>query len=67
MKFKKKKAIKEVENILAKYFNGTEKEFIEVTNKIVDLIKAEHIAKEHFRKQRDNALIYADKSDVDML
>lgn len=64
MKFQKKKVTEQVRGILGKYLDGTEKEFKEVTEIIVNLIKSEHIAKEHFRKQRDNALIAADKSDV---
>ena len=64
MKFQKKKITEDVRDILGKYLDGTEKEFREATDKIVNLIKSEHIAKEHFRKQRDNALIASDKSDV---
>lgn len=64
MKFKKKKITQEVRGILGKYLDGTEREFREATEKIVEIIKGEHVAKEHFRKQRDNALIAADKSDV---
>jgi CRISPR/Cas system-associated endonuclease Cas1 len=64
MKFQKKKITEDVRGILGKYLDGTEKEFREATDKIVNLIKSEHIAKEHFRKQRDNALIASDKSDV---
>lgn len=54
MKFQKKKVSEEVRGILGKYLDGTEMEFREATEKIVDIIKGEHIAKEHFRKQRDN-------------
>ena len=61
MKFQKKKVTEQVRGILSKYLDGTEKEFKEATEIIVNLIKSEHIAKEHFRKQRDNALIAADK------
>lgn len=64
MKFQKKKVAEQVRGILGKYLDGTEKEFREATEIIVNLIKSEHIAKEHFRKQRDNALIASDKSDV---
>ncbi len=64
MKFQKKKITEDVRGILGKYLDGTQKEFREATDKIVNLIKSEHIAKEHFRKQRDNALIASDKSDV---
>ena len=28
-----------------------------MVNRILEIIKSEHIAKEHFRKQRDNAII----------
>lgn len=64
MKFKKKKITEQVRNILGKYLDGNEMEFREATERIVEIIKGEHIAKEHFRKQRDNAVIAADKSDV---
>ena len=64
MKFQKKKITEQVRGILGKYLDGTEREFREATEKIVEIIKGEHVAKEHFRKQRDNALIAADKSDV---
>lgn len=64
MKFQKKKVTEEVRGILGKYLDGTEREFREATEKIVKIIKGEHIAKEHFRTQRDNALINADKSDI---
>ena len=57
MAFQKKKVTENVRGILSKYLDGTEKEFREATQKIVLLIKSEHIAKEHFRKQRDNCLI----------
>jgi hypothetical protein len=57
MRFQKKKVTENVRGILGKYLDGTEKEFREATEKIVEIIKCEHIAKEHFRKQRDNGLI----------
>lgn len=57
MRFQHKKITENVRGILGKYLDGTEKEFKEATEKIVEIIKSEHIAKEHFRKQRDNCLI----------
>ena len=63
MNFRKKKVSEEVRAILSKHLDGTEKEFREATQKIVALIKAEHLAKEHFRKDRDNALISNSKND----
>lgn len=59
MKFQKKKVSEQVRGILSKHLDGTEMEFREATEKIVQIIKGEHIAKEHFRNQRDNALIAA--------
>lgn len=63
MNFRKKKVSEEVRAILSKHLDGTEKEFREATEKIVALIKAEHLVKEHFRKERDNALIFISKND----
>ena len=57
MRFQQKKVTENVRGILGQHLDGTEKEFREATQKIVLLIKSEHIAKEHFRKQRDNCLI----------
>lgn len=57
MKFQKKKQIENIRGILSRHLDGTEKEFRECAQEIVLLIKTEHVAKEHFRKQRDNALI----------
>ena len=57
MRFQRKKVTENVRGILGKYLDGTEKEFRECAGKIVALIEYEHIAKEHFRKQRDNGLI----------
>lgn len=57
MRFENKKYQKIVRGILtSNYYTsgfGIEKSI----NEIVALIKAEHIAKEHFRNQRDNCLI----------
>ena len=33
-----------------------------MVNRILEIIKSEHIAKEHFRKQLDNAIIRYDNS-----
>ena len=57
MRFQKKKVTENVRGILGKYLDGTEKEFRDATEKIVEIIKGEHIAKEHFRKQVVNCLI----------
>ena len=64
MRFQKNKITKEVRGILGKYLDGTEKEFIEATEKIVNLIRLEHVEKNRLKAERDNALISADKSDV---
>lgn len=61
MNFRKKKVSEDVRAILSKHLDGTEMEFREATKKIVSLIKAEHMAKEHFRIQRDNCLIAKSK------
>ena len=45
MRFKKNKITQEVRGILGKYFDGTEKEFREATEKIVNLIQLEHVKK----------------------
>ena len=63
MNFRKKKVSEDVRAILSKHLDGTEKEFREATEKIVTLIKSEHLAKEHFRKERDNALIAMSKNE----
>jgi hypothetical protein len=49
---------------LGKYLDGTEKEFREATERIVNLIQLEHAEKIRLKAERDNALISADKSDV---
>jgi CRISPR/Cas system-associated endonuclease Cas1 len=65
MRFQKKKITEEVRGILGKYLDVTEKEFSGCADKIVALIESEHIAKEHFRKQRDNCLIeFQDRKDA---
>lgn len=57
MRFQYKKITENVRGILEKHLDGTENEFREATEKIVEIIKAEHIAKEHFRKQSINCLM----------
>ena len=64
MRFQKKKITEEVRGILSSYLDGTEKEFREATERIVNLIQLEHAEKLVLKAERDNALIAADKSDV---
>ena len=64
MIFQKRKITEEVRCILGKYLDGTEKEFREATERIVNIIKIQHSEKLVLKSQRDNALIAADKSDV---
>jgi hypothetical protein len=64
MRFQKKKITEEVRGVLGKYLDGTEKEFRESTERIVNLIQIQHAEKLVLKAQRDNALIAADKSDV---
>lgn len=64
MGFQKKKITEKVRGILGKYLDGTEKEFREATERIVNIIKIQHAEKLVLKAQRDNALIAADKSDV---
>jgi len=64
MRFQKKKITEEIRGILGKYFDGTEKEFREATERIVNLIQLEHAEKIRLKSERDNALVAADKSDV---
>ena len=64
MKFQKKKITEEVRGILGKYLDGTEKEFREATERIVNIIQIQHAEKLVLKAQRDNALIAADKSDI---
>jgi hypothetical protein len=64
MRFQKKKITEEVRGILGKYLDGTEKEFREATERIVNLIQLEHAQKIRLKAERDNALISADRSDV---
>jgi hypothetical protein len=45
MRFQKKKITEEVRGILGKYLDGTEKEFREATERIVNLIQLEHAEK----------------------
>ena len=52
---------KEIEDALNMYIE-TEKYPPEMINRILEIVKSEHIAKEHFRKQRDNAIIRCDYS-----
>ena len=64
MRFQKKKITEEVRGILGKYLDGTEKEFREATERIVNIIQLEHAEKNRLEAERDNLLISADKSDV---
>lgn len=64
MRFQKKKITEEVRGILGKYLDGTEKEFREATERIVNIIQIQHAEKLVLEAQRNNALIAADKSDV---
>ena len=64
MRFQKKKITQEVRGILGKYLDGTEKEFREATERIVNIIQIQHAEKLVLEAQRNNALIAADKSDV---
>lgn len=61
MRFQRKKIRKQIEDVLNMYIE-TEKYPPEMINRILEIVKSEHIAKEHFRKQRDNALIRYDYS-----
>ena len=64
MRFQKKKITEEVRGVLGKYLDGTEKEFREATERIVNIIQIQHAEKLVLKAQRENALIAADKSDV---
>lgn len=64
MRFQKKKITQEVRGILGKYLDGTEKEFWEATERIVNIIQIQHAEKLVLKAERDNALIAADKSDL---
>lgn len=64
MRFQKKKISQEVRGILGKYLDGTEKEFREATERIVNIIQIQHAEKLVLKAERDNALIAADKSDL---
>jgi hypothetical protein len=64
MRFQKKKITQEVRSILGKHLDGTEKEFREATERIVNIIQIQHAEKLVLEAQRNNALIAADKSDV---
>ena len=57
----RKKIRKQIEDALNMYIE-TEKYPPEMINQILEIVKSEHIAKEHFRKQRDNAIIRDDDS-----
>ena len=61
MRFQRKKFRKQIEDVLNMYIE-TEKYPPEMINRILEIVKSEHIAKEHFRKQRDNAIIRYDYS-----
>ena len=63
MRFQRKKIRKQIEDVLNMYIE-TEKYPPEMINRILEIVKSEHIAKEHFRKQRDNAIINSDTKDL---
>ena len=50
MGFQRKKIRKQIEDVLSMYIE-TEKYPPEMINRILEIVKSEHIAKEHFRKQ----------------
>ena len=59
MKFQKSKITKQVRSILKMNDEET------AIKRIVEIIEGEHIAKEHFRQQRDNGLIeLQDRKDM---
>ena len=62
MRFQRKKIRKQIEDVFNMYIE-TEKYPPEMINRILEIVKSEHIAKEHFRKQRDNAIISSDTKD----
>ena len=62
MRFQRKKIRKQIEDVLNMYIE-TEKYPPEMINRILEIVKSEHIEKEHFRKQRDNAIIKSDTKD----
>jgi hypothetical protein len=64
MRFQKKKISEEVRGILGKYLDGSEKEFREATERIVNIIQIQHAEKVVLKSERDNALIAGDKSDL---
>jgi hypothetical protein len=64
MRFQKKKITQEVRGILGKYLDGTEKEFREATERIVNIIQIQHAEKLVLKAERDNARIAADKSHL---
>ena len=49
MRFQRKKIRKQIEDVLNMYIE-TEKYPPEMINRILEIVKSEHIAKEHFRK-----------------
>lgn len=57
MKFQSQKVTANVMGVLNEHLKGEKEQFMEAALKIVRMIKREHIAKEHFRKQRDNGLL----------
>ena len=61
MRFQRKKIRKQIEDVLNMYIE-IEKYPPKMINRILEIVKSEHIAKEHFRKQRDNAIIRSDYS-----
>ena len=64
MRFQGKKIRKQIEDVLNKYIE-TEKYPPEMINRNLEIVKSEHIAKEHFRKQRYCTIIeyYYSKSN----
>lgn len=62
MGFQKKKITEKVRGILGKYLDGTESEFREATERVVDIIQAQHNEKLELKAKGDNTLIASDKS-----
>jgi hypothetical protein len=59
MRFQRKRFIRQIKDILKSNDEET------AIKKIVEIIKGEHIAKEHFRIQRDNTMIaLQDRKDM---
>lgn len=57
MRFQKKQKQKEIKDILSKYFSLENNNVDKCVDEIVEIIKSEHIAKEHFREEYVNMII----------